>query len=120
MKTEKIGETKLICDFMGYEFIAERLGYMRPLVRFNKVTRGATFHQSWDQLMPIVEKIQTLAIAIEISFSLATICKICYKKGHHFEWITVEDNDRIGCVYSACLEFIKWYNSNPESQGKER
>jgi hypothetical protein len=70
------------------------------------------FDTSWDWLMPVVEKIRNLSIAVEISFSLGTVCKICYKKDQHFEWVSIEDNDGITAVYKAVLEFINWYTSN--------
>ena len=114
---------KIIAEFMGcyggihycgneevyaYGFkdthITER--WREPL--FNDRT---PYHESWDWLMPVVEKINNTTIGDE-KFDV-----IIYQTSCHIndtEQILIEKNyykSLIQCVYDAVTEFIQWYNT---------
>jgi hypothetical protein len=64
------------------------------------------FHESWDWLMPVVEKINEL-------------CKVTGYPDHqdlfHFRIVPVAKNIKL--VYAGCVIFIKWYNLTSHHTG---
>lgn len=83
-------------DFEAYDFSDEWLTV--DLLKF---------HTDWNWLMPVVEKINDLNNVVEI----------------HENWVRVVNNEKSDVladivagtmkesVYNACLDFIKWYNT---------
>lgn len=68
------------------------------------------FHSDWNWLMEVVEKIESLGFEFII-----TTFEIMIDK--HRETIVrnlpvVDKKTKIEAVYTACVEFIKWYNEN--------
>lgn len=73
----------------------------------------AKFNSSWDWLMRVVEKIESLLYYTEINKKIA---------GYHYVHITNSDGfgvhvfgsnlTKIGAVYTAVVKFITWYNEN--------
>lgn len=77
------------------------------------------FHKSWDWLMLVVDKIETyLADGCNVDISYNT-CTICVVVGNDFKGYTENDgfdivitsNSKTEATYSACIEFVKWFNS---------
>ena len=66
------------------------------------------YYSSWDWLMPVVEKIQSLNYVYEICNGACRI-KIPTDRGWWLEETTIKS------VFSAVIEFIKWYNSNEKN-----
>lgn len=66
------------------------------------------FNESWDWLMPVLERIRVKGYKWEIGMSPISsqyhYCKI-WSVG------TIGGRSPLDAVYSAVLEFIKWYNS---------
>lgn len=77
----------------------------------------AKYHESWDWLMPVLEKIEAKGRRWEIGISP-------YSTSHHYCKIwsigTIERVSLLDAVYSAVLEFIKWYNSNKQTNDNAR
>ena len=63
------------------------------------------FHTDWNWLMEVVKKIESLGYRVTI---VRHICRIDLTE--ESKLIISEDIKKIEAVYSACLEFIKWYN----------
>ena len=64
------------------------------------------YHEDWNWLMEVVEKIESLGYRIEI---VKHICRIYLSNK---ETIIISENiPKIEAVYSAVVEFIKWYNN---------
>jgi hypothetical protein len=66
------------------------------------------YHSSWDWLMPIIERIESLGYRWEIGMSTISpyhYCKI-WSIG------SIEGISPLDAIYGACIEFIKWYNQN--------
>jgi hypothetical protein len=68
------------------------------------------YHESWDWLMPVVDKIRSYnnVIAFEICFCLGVIVKVRYGD----EWHNYESNNALEVIWTAVVEFIQWYNLN--------
>ena len=64
------------------------------------------YHEDWNWLMEVVEKIESLGYRIEI---VKHICRIYLSNKETI--IISENTPKIEAVYSACVEFIKWYNN---------
>jgi len=63
------------------------------------------YHESWDWLMDVVEKIERLGNCCEIGI---TKCKI-YSVDYNVE--TTYGATKIQAVFNAVVDYIKWYNS---------
>lgn len=106
----------LIAEFMGlplvdgvyknnYEVMSvfKALGYSREPDELE-------FHSSWDWLMPVVEKIESLDYSVDIDRGWTTISDQTDRDG----FVLIQQNSliKIESVYSTIIEFIKWYNEN--------
>lgn len=87
----------LIDDFMGREHWR-----MAP----NHEWRS--YHNDWNLLMPVVEKIETLGFNVNI---VSIWCDV-ERKTMKVDLITEADGEtKIQATYKAVVEFIKWYNN---------
>ena len=75
------------------------------------------FHSSWDWLMPVVEKIDNIRLqdkkgyAQSVDFSIfSNICTIETGGYTSFTICTIIKDTKIEAVWTACVEFIQWYN----------
>lgn len=101
METKQLTDNEVIADpasrriievFMGYAD-----GYLGQKIR-------------WNDIMPVVEKIENLDISTKIECNgISTTVTI----GHISVW--QNPSTRIEKVYKAVLEFIHWYNQNSKS-----
>lgn len=117
---EILENNELIAKFMGAEFIHDDPkdhpdGYYMLEGEYFMV-EDFGFHESWDWLMPVVEKIENLTDEENnylfsfdcgrdfcvVNFNDLTrksiVCKSVYK-------------DKMGSIWKAVVEFIKWYNN---------
>ena len=67
--------------------------------------RHPKYDTDWNWLMPVVKKIESLGYRVTI---VRHICRIDLTE--ESKLIISEDIKKIEAVYTACLEFIKWYN----------
>lgn len=102
-----MNDNELIAEFMGFRYgqNADKNGFMK-------------YNKSWDWLMPVVEKIESLPehpLYKKYRFSVSiknNSCEISFARlskgepGHnHYEGKT-----KIDAVYKSVIDFIKWYN----------
>ena len=94
MKTIEIKEgNKIIAEFMGGKMIVQNYHGINIIKFPDETTKdlfGLKYHQYWDWLMPVVEKIANLHLKENVT--------------------TLPISSNIKTVWDACLEFIKWYN----------
>ena len=82
------------------------------------------YHISWDWLMPVVEKIESLEFDFRISFVNAY-----GNLNYNYHSVHIETHDgndvifneekfltKIQAVYKAVLEFIHWYNTQEKKE----
>lgn len=128
IQKEIIEGNKLIAEFMGaiitqcysyIEDIQDGLEYYfskenAPEDRLRYSSSGIKYHSSWDWLMSVVEKIESLGYSSEIyciggfenrlqffSGGVSPVKSRCFKL-------------KIEAVYYTVVEFIKWYNAKSE------
>lgn len=74
-------------------------------------TKYLYFDSSWDWLMPVVEKIETLKKPVHIHSNGCTIyeyVRFSIDAGH---WFTEKyGNSKLEATWLAVVEFINWYN----------
>ena len=116
MKTEQvIEESKLIAEFMGASHKVDN-GIEYICLSEWQNTHTLRFHTSWDWLMPVVEKIESVTtkkypdgfiVRIEgrdvIILTLRGELMVC-----DYDY----DGSKLERVYWMCLRFIQWYNEN--------
>ncbi len=112
-KEEILEGNKLIAQFLGLTIITDEISLFdtnyKPL---------AKYHESWNDLMPVVEKIEsTRDYYVKIYGNQAYVqCKVMadttiltsqkYVAGSAY----TEENTKLSNTWSAIVEFIKWYN----------
>lgn len=108
MKTQEIIEgNKLIKQFMEIDVFT--YGSWKQ----DQLTEGK-YHSSWDWLMPVVLKINTMD-NFDYSVKIFTMdCQIENSKGEIIARCECKYNpdELINSVWEAVVEFIKWYNQN--------
>lgn len=103
-----IGEDLPYCDEDGYY---QNVGAMLPIT-----LEIAQFHSSWDWLMPVVVKINTLAInnfGIP-DFTIHSNQSFVYDSdsNEYFVNYIPQKGTLIDSIWLTVIEFIKWYNQN--------
>lgn len=70
------------------------------------------FHSSWDWLMPVVEKIESLGFTVSIYHNICKIEKnIDYLTNEEYVQLRKDFNSKLDSVYQTVVEFIKKYNN---------
>lgn len=100
-------ENKLIAEFMGIEIITDDISYFdksyKPLKKY---------HESWDCLMPVVEKIYVTQ-GVKIEWSLGHIKINCsLHGGFKGSGFCLPTKKSIDCWYLSVVEFIEWFNKH--------
>jgi len=137
---------KLIAEFMGYKI--KHLGkgdlFTDPTTGFPSTVHGLDFHESWDWLMPVVEKIEQMILKDVIDYEDKNYeneklrFPICFTANQQEAWIQfyhigVSGGDahfdiikkysnisKIDAVYNVIIEFIKWYNKENKIQHENK
>lgn len=130
MTQEEILEyNQLIAVFDGKKIISEdefnKLGEIAYTGENSNIKWGIieylAYHLSYDEIMPVVEKIRSLNYSVNLS-GVSTIChnsirKSGIKKETGKEWdeilpiAEVVNGLEINQVHSLVVQFIKWYNT---------
>ena len=99
---------KIIAEFMG--LWESEVGYLyNPQFEAGFKPEELKYHSSWDWLMPVVEKIESLGYCFRIESNDIFIMD----NETSMELIVADDNNsKIDGVWWSCVEFIKWYNQN--------
>lgn len=127
-QSEIIEGNSAIMEFMGYKLAGDGIG--RP---FNITKPGESdwylaswsvegfhqylvdeikYHSSWDWLMPVVEKIESMGHKTIIGGGdfWGNYCNILHSNGS-LDKAMGQGETKIEAVYKSIVEFILWYNS---------
>lgn len=111
MKTTE-EKNRMIAEFMGHV----RSGFNGELV-FNTETREEfeveqlKYHTSWDWLMPVVEKIESIGYNVNIRRLKTSIHPILEDK-ELFGFVCGDVSKKLDITYDTIVQFIEWYNEN--------
>ena len=115
---EIIKDNKLIANFYNLQVIGNEIDVpFRPNLQCFRENE-LKYHSSWDWLMPVVLKINTMD-NFDYSVKIFTMdCQIENSKGEIIARCECKYNpdELINSVWEAVVEFIKWYNSWKEKQ----
>lgn len=68
--------------------------------------RGHNYHESFDKLMPVVEKIEKMDYGFKMCRKVVEI----YIDSTKEVILKTKESNRLDSLYKAVVEFIKWYN----------
>ena len=119
----------LIAEFMGwdkwntgtFETPFEDASYVNGEPNHFCEARHLKFYSSWDWLMPVVEKIESMSYKVHINTGNCEIysCELFEKDNliinKYYGDFKNEITTKITAVWLACVDFIKWYNENKKS-----
>ena len=106
LNQNKMNDNKLIAEFMGYEVKHGKC--YSP--KYNDGTIAPMqFDRSWDWLMPVVEKIESLGYWVNRNDGDITI-----SNKSDMVVITPMSSGGIDMMYKAVVEFIKEYNDGEQ------
>lgn len=71
------------------------------------------FHNDWNWLMLVVDKIEDLGYTVETKINW---CRI-KENGETISLRWETDATKIEAVYNACIEFVEWYKEQNNKQG---
>ncbi len=114
MKTEEIIEgNKLIAEFMGYKFTAGDCVIDDVRATTMPISDWGKYHSSWNWLMTVVEKIESISDNPCIQFEIMICMNVCQiQSEEEIDIANVDSTTKIKAVWLAVIEFIKWYNKN--------
>lgn len=130
MNTQEIIENnKLIASWLGYKLITPTMrknpsrwvnSYWEKEDNDGKIIvlseeKHLKFHNSYQHLMPVIEKIQFHSgCIVEINYALVVTCRICYlgknkyDKGINFYGDNNGGEEPIMAIYKCVVEFLKF------------
>jgi hypothetical protein len=105
---------KLIAEFFGKK--TKDKVYQWELFNDQWATEGLKFHSSWDWLMPVVEKIESLWIdgAQSRCKIEGVVVSLWHEVGYRnidFAYNSPTNGNKIDNLWNAVVQFIQWYNS---------
>ena len=113
MKTIEEGN-KLIAEFVGAKLTKGNFYLLDGEILAHEA--DLKYHTSWDWLMPVVEKIESFDhISVDMTKGYCRVFK-CYnfedRYRHGNQLAFSSDTPKIQAVWSACVEFIDWFNNH--------
>lgn len=108
-------DNELIAEFMGVQVYKTR--EEMNAVPIDKLGLWSYLHQlaydkEWNDLMPVVEKIESLMPHIKIPDDLEALKNGTHGSEPHVEVLSLSIASKISEVYAAVITFIRWYNAN--------
>ena len=103
---------ELIARFLGLNIITDGISLFdtnyKPL---------AKYHESWNDLMPVVEKISLIDEVDEFNIyidasKISDYVEIRPKYKNSFYTFNISTGTKIEQIYNIIIKFIKWYNQN--------
>lgn len=120
-KQEILISNKLIAEFMGGKMIVTDYHGINIIEFPDKSTKdlhGLKYHNSWDVLMTVVEKIESLTFGNTTQFNVVIDKRGCcitqyFYGGEHQRWQTGLYNslNKIESAWTCVISFIKWFNT---------
>lgn len=109
--SEILEGNRLIAGFNGMYCLNEYARHKGGTVMFYQDMR---YHSSWEWIMPVVEKIESIKDPNECErFYVSIVGERCIIRDSLKSLDIVCDNEcitKIGAVFKSVVEFIKWYN----------
>ena len=98
---------KLIAEFLEFNLTTDGIQTLY-YDKQNSLKALPKFHNDWNWLMQVVEKIEKLGFNSKIESLEHT--RVSIGDGKLNTLIQVDKETKIDAVYNACVTFIEWYN----------
>lgn len=108
---DNLDNNRIIAGFMGFEISPVNDKYVKH-PKLDKFMELSTLHYdwSWNELMPVIDKIESLGFTVYITTSQ---CQIFDRRKESWPENFIIDadfeQDRLKNTYGAVLAFIEWY-----------
>jgi hypothetical protein len=112
MATDTMTDNELIAEFMGQRVTP--VGLRREVMQKSYYANELKYDTSWDWLMPVVEKIESLGYTFEIKSDQAALFRDNVK--YAFAGGVIGISGKLSAVHEMVVEFIKWYNTQTKQQ----
>lgn len=93
----------------GNKLIAEFMGDSRKAAIYRKEL--PQYYVLWDELMPVVQKIESLGYNVTISGITCSVSRVLETETI-IRFVCGNKDDKIGLVWLTVATFIQWYNEN--------
>jgi len=112
---------KMIAEFMGAKYYKVdniySFNYMPNKRHTSFDPSYLKFHSSWNWLMPVVEKIESIK-NYRYDFEIKQSCIEIYDKDNQEDIISTCGDTKKEVIYYAVVEFIKYYNAKNQQKTK--
>lgn len=132
--TNTLANNKLIAEFMGYKEYDRGMWSKPELVKIilsNTYSEEwlrdieMKYHLSWDWLMPVVDKIETMDCFVRTEsyieanerYFVTSVLKITPRSRDNTNKVVSVFKSRLASVYDAVCEYIKWHNEQVKNNG---
>lgn len=110
---KELSDNELIAIFMGmivekYDapFLEDKILYRHGKMNWQVWSvHQLSYHKSWEWLMPVVEKIESIQYKVAIENSE------CQISGYEYCRDFYSEGSKLHAVYNSVVEFIKWHNN---------
>ena len=115
-------DNKIIAEFMGLENVGT---LNNPMFEYGedggcRSLEDLDYHTSWDWLMPVVKKIESLNYDVQIGGGMmARIVDIDLDRTKVMKEIEVSYPTKLETTYKAVVEFINEYNKQEFDEGHQ-
>lgn len=109
MTTTTMEGNRIIAEFMQHKSNVnpKATPYIYRVNGHDWKAEGLKYHTSWDWLMPVVEKIETMNFGVKQCRKVVEI----YFDDSKEVIIKCKESSRIESLYTAVVQFIEWYKS---------
>lgn len=107
-----MSDNKLIAEFMGntVDHESNNLPLVTEPSGHYYYLSECKYDKSWDWLMPVVEKIQSMKSEVH-ELPWDSHFKFSDKKCELYKFAFISETSLIDATYQVVTDFIKWYNS---------
>lgn len=109
--TEITNGNKLIAEFMRLSQIVETDGICFRDTNAKDI-HEIKYNSSWDWLMPVVEKIDSMGYNVQISRISCKISKILETEKPIISLACGDISQKIELCFTSIISFLEWYNKN--------
>lgn len=95
----------------GNKLIAEFDGRINELCHHNNTSSPYDYDKSWDWLMPVVEKIETMGFNVRIEGISCSISRLCEDETIA-GFVCGDRSKKLEIIHSTLVKFIESYNEN--------
>jgi hypothetical protein len=107
---------KLIAEFMGLSFCTKHLyeGWYKNKEHNERICdyAGLKYHNEWNSLMPVVQKIDEMGYNVTIGRIYCSITPILEDENIIASLVCGDISKKIEIVYGAVVQFIQQYNKD--------